>query len=417
MPVLDDNQMRLRARETLWQALPRNQTLPVGVAPQSGRVRTTDVVIVGGGITGSFLAERLSREDRDVVVIDRHQPATGSTAASTAMLQWELDASLLELEDRLGFEAAARISAQCRRAVQDIGRLASDNSLACAYRPRASLYLAGNELDASDLREECRLREAMGIDAVYLDANGLERLGYYGEAGIRSSGSAALDPVALASGLMKLAQARGAVLLSPGTASEYEATASGVTVRLQEGETVRGRILLLATGYEMPEFVPTAGHQIISTWALAARQGAALLPEDAAMLVWEASDPYLYFRPASEGYLVAGGEDADIDNADARDALIGTKTEAILKKLAARCPSLEGLSADFAWSGFFGESDDSLPFIGPVPGYSNCFAAYGYGGNGITFSAMAAGMIAEAVSGRPHPNAALYALDRDRRHL
>jgi glycine/D-amino acid oxidase-like deaminating enzyme len=414
MPVLDDNQMRLRSGETLWQALPRNQTLPVGVVPRSGQVRTTDIVIVGGGITGSFLAERLTREGREVTVIDRHQPATASTAASTAMLQWELDASLLELEDRLGFEAAALISDQCRRAVQEIGVLASDSGLACAYRPRASLYLAGNKLDATDLRGECRLRAAMGVDATWLDADGLDRLGYRGEAGIRSPGSAELDPVALASGLMKLAQSRGAVLLSPATASEYKTTASGVTVRLQEGETVRASVLLLATGYEMPDFVPTAGHQIISTWALAVRDGASALPEDTAMLVWEAADPYLYFRPAPASYVVAGGEDAEIDTAEARDALTGEKTQAILRKLAARCPALEGLEADFTWAGFFGESDDSLPFIGPVPGYRACFAAYGYGGNGITFSAIAANMIAEAIAGRPHPNAALYALDRDR---
>jgi glycine/D-amino acid oxidase-like deaminating enzyme len=414
MPVLDDNQMRLRSGETLWRALPRNQKLPLGVAPIAGQVRTTDIVIVGGGVTGAFLAERLTRDGRDVVVIDRHQPAAGSTAASTAMLQWELDASLLELENRLGFETAARISAQCRQAVQEIGLLAAEYGLACAYFPRASLYLAGDKLDASDLREECRLREAMGIDASYLDPGGLERLGYRGDAGIRSPGSAELDPMALASSLMKLAQARGAVLLSPATANEYEATASGMAVRLQEGETVRGRILLLANGYEMPDFVPTAGHRIVSTWALAAREGASALLEDAAMLVWEASDPYLYFRPALAGYLVAGGEDAEIEDAAARDARTEEKTDAILRKLAARCPSLDGLKADFAWAGFFGESDDSLPFIGPVPGYPNCHAAYGYGGNGITFSAMAADMIAEAAAGRLHPNAPLYALDRDR---
>src|ERR1700755_1965379 len=137
MPTLDDNTMRLRSGRTLWQALPGNQALPMGIAPRAGQVRTADIVIVGGGITGSFLAERLTREGRDLGVIDRHTPATASTAASTAMLQWELDASLLELEDRLGFDAAARISAQCRRSVLEIGQLAADSGFSCAYRPRA----------------------------------------------------------------------------------------------------------------------------------------------------------------------------------------------------------------------------------------------------------------------------------------
>ena len=53
-----------------------------------------DVAIVGAGITGAFLAEHLSARGLEVVVIDREREGFGSTAASTAMLQWEIDLSL-----------------------------------------------------------------------------------------------------------------------------------------------------------------------------------------------------------------------------------------------------------------------------------------------------------------------------------
>lgn len=45
-----------------------------------------DALIVGGGITGSLMAERLTRQGLDVVIIDRELPGRGSTAASTSML-------------------------------------------------------------------------------------------------------------------------------------------------------------------------------------------------------------------------------------------------------------------------------------------------------------------------------------------
>jgi 2-polyprenyl-6-methoxyphenol hydroxylase-like FAD-dependent oxidoreductase len=51
-------------------------------------------LIVGGGITGSLVAERLTRQGLDVVIVDREMPGRGSTAASTAMLLWEIDRSL-----------------------------------------------------------------------------------------------------------------------------------------------------------------------------------------------------------------------------------------------------------------------------------------------------------------------------------
>src|SRR5689334_12425093 len=95
MTRLDDGATRLRSGYSLWQA---DGLEPVDtLRPDGARVLDADVAIVGAGITGAFLAERFTRSGRRVVVIDRHKPATGSTAASTAMLLWELDSSLLAL--------------------------------------------------------------------------------------------------------------------------------------------------------------------------------------------------------------------------------------------------------------------------------------------------------------------------------
>lgn len=66
----------------------------------------------------------------------------------------------------------------------------------------------------------------------------------------------------------------------------------------------------------------------------------------------------------------------------------------------------------FAWRGAFGVTDDSLPFIGPVAGRPGCFAAYGHGGNGITFSALAAELLMDWLEGRVGPMASFCALNR-----
>jgi glycine/D-amino acid oxidase-like deaminating enzyme len=81
-------------------------------AEQRGRTDITDnlkcdALIVGGGITGSLVAERLTRQGLDVIVIDREFPGRGSTAASTSMLLWEIDRSLTQLTEAYGFERAS----------------------------------------------------------------------------------------------------------------------------------------------------------------------------------------------------------------------------------------------------------------------------------------------------------------------
>jgi glycine/D-amino acid oxidase-like deaminating enzyme len=54
----------------------------------------------------------------------------------------------------------------------------------------------------------------------------------------------------------------------------------------------------------------------------------------------------------------------------------------------------------FRWSGTFDTTSDGLPLIGPVPGAKGIYAAYGYGGNGITFSFLAARLIGDLIAGK-----------------
>ena len=77
-----------------------------------------DALIVGAGITGSLVAERLTRQGLDVIIVDRELPGRGSTAASTSMLLWEIDRPLRELSESLRLRARlTRLSRQprCRR--------------------------------------------------------------------------------------------------------------------------------------------------------------------------------------------------------------------------------------------------------------------------------------------------------------
>ena len=59
--------------------------------------------------------------------------------------------------------------------------------------------------------------------------------------------------------------------------------------------------------------------------------------------------------------------------------------------------------ADYIWSGAFGETLDGLPLIGQVPGHPRLYAAYGYGGNGITFSFLASRLLGRLIAGHHEP--------------
>lgn len=398
----------LRSGRTVWEI---GRQPPTPAAPLSGSLRT-DVAIIGAGITGAFLAERLTRAGREVLVLDRHQPQTASTAASTALLQWEIDAPMLELEGSLGFETAAAIYRRSHETVQGIGRLVAGLGGGAAFRPRDTAYLSGDELEAADLGEENRLRLAAGLPTRFLDRDALRAAyGFDRDAALASTGSAEADPVALARLLLDAAVARGARIASPVTVSGYSFGFERAELTTLEGHEITANVVILANGYEMPDFVPASAHRIMSTWALATvpQLPGALWPGRA--LVWEASDPYSYLRTTLEDRIIIGGEDEAITDANERDVLLPAKTAALQARLSGLVPGAD-LTVETAWTGFFGETEDGLPMIGPVPGQPRCYAAFGYGGNGITFSALAADLIAGLIAGEQDPILASFAVDR-----
>jgi glycine/D-amino acid oxidase-like deaminating enzyme len=71
------------------------------------------------------------------------------------------------------------------------------------------------------------------------------------------------------------------------------------------------------------------------------------------------------------------------------------------------------LAIDFAWAGTFAETADGLPFFGPHPQHGpRVLFAMAYGGNGITYSMLGAGLLRALVERRRHPLAALFSFSR-----
>jgi glycine/D-amino acid oxidase-like deaminating enzyme len=55
---------------------------------------------------------------------------------------------------------------------------------------------------------------------------------------------------------------------------------------------------------------------------------------------------------------------------------------------------------------------DGLAYIGQLADRPNVYFALGYGGNGITFSVIAAQLISDLYCGRPNADAAVFRFER-----
>ena len=135
---------------------------------------------------------------------------------------------------------------------------------------------------------------------------------------------------------------------------------TGVLAQTKDGPTIGAKYLVLATGYELMDIVPSATHTVISTYALATKpQKATIWPGES--FIWEASDPYLYVRTTADGRAICGGEDEAFENETKRDALLPEKIVRVSAKLKKLFPQLD-TTADFAWTGCFGTTSTGLPY-------------------------------------------------------
>ncbi len=396
----------LRTGKPLWMSLPSPRLATSRQLPR----RALDCVVIGAGISGALTADALSAVGLSVAIVDRRGPVAGSTPASTALLQYEIDTPLSLLARRIGRTRAERLWRRSRLALDALRERARHLRISADLVNRDSLYLQGDVLDAEGLQREAYARRRAGLEVSFLDAAQVRhRFGIARRAALLSYDNLAANPRRLASGFLAAALARGATLHAPQEVTHVE---PGATVRLHmaNGRMLRSRSLVFATGYELPRAVPSKGHRIVSTWALATYPQRGRLWEGEAFL-WEAADPYLYARVGPGRRIICGGEDEDFADEAQRDALLPAKIQTIRRKLARLLPDVD-TRPEFTWTGSFGASTTGTPTIGPVPRMRNCYAVLGYGGNGITFSMLAAQVLRAQICGDGDPDEDLVSFTR-----
>jgi glycine/D-amino acid oxidase-like deaminating enzyme len=395
---------KLRSGLSVWQGR-RRARLPLSELPPNA---TADVLVVGAGISGALIAEAVAAQGLSVLVVDRRAPLEGSTPASTALLQYEIDTPLTKLSSRIGKARAQRVWRRSKLALDALRERTRWLGIAADAENRDSLYLAGNVLDADALKHEVAERRIAGFETQYLDQATVEkRYGIVGRAALLGFDNLAADPIRLAAGFLSIAASRGVRLVADFEAAAIEARRNSVKVTAKDGRVVVAGSVVFATGYEFLKGIPLKGHSIGTTWAFATRPQPRNL-WNGRCFIWEASDPYLYLRAGPGGSVVCGGEDEDFADPAQREK---AKIAELRRKLEVLMPRLETEPA-YVWSGNFGKSRTGTPTIGSIPNMANCYAVMGYGGNGITFSMLAAQMMATALTGARDPDSDLFSFSR-----
>jgi glycine/D-amino acid oxidase-like deaminating enzyme len=372
-----------------------------------------DVAIIGGGITAALVADELGRHGHSVIVLEQRDVAWGSTAASTALLQYEIDTHLVDLARKIGAADAALAYRSCVEAVHALGRLAKAFP-DVGFRAQDSLYLASRAWHVRGLRREFEARRDAGIDVQWRDRAALQaQFGLDAPAALWTRPAATVDPYRLAYRLLMRAQKRGGRVYDRTRVCGITTSPRRVELRTDSGQVVRAGRVVIAAGYAAQAWLPQAVAKNRSSYAFISdpvsddRLG--FLKDT---IVWESARPYLYLRSTPDGRLLVGGEDDAVDVPARRDLRVQKKQARLQQRLAGLFPDLE-ITPAFAWAGTFAETADGLPYFGPHPAHGpRVLFALAYGGNGITYSLLGADLLRARIESRTHPLARLFSFDR-----
>ncbi len=401
--------MDLTSHHPIW--LLRHGLLTV--VPPLTRDLDCEVLVVGAGITGALVAHRLTEAGIGCAVIDRRDLGQGSTAASTALLQYDIDVPLVELREKIGPERAVRAYAAGVEAIDSLAELCHDIPEA-AFERRPSIYFTTDPDDTAFLRTELAARAAAGLEVRWAEAEELrDRWGLAAAGAIHSAVAAQADPYRLTHALLRRCIGRGVPVHDRTTVLDLTEHADGVTLRTDRA-VIRARWVVMAAGYESVRWLPQKIVDLHSTYAIATEPvDPARIPSDRPLL-WEHAETYCYARWTDDDRLLFGGRDEPFKNARLRDRLLARKSDQLGADLAATLPRLKAETA-FAWAGTFGSTKDGVGYIGAPPDRRRVLFALGFGGNGITYSEIASRILTDTVRDRPHPphpDADLFAFTR-----
>lgn len=372
-----------------------------------------EVLVVGGGISAALIANELHAHGHEVAVIEQRDIGWGSTAASTALLQYEIDTHLVDLAQQFGLDNALLAYRACAEAIPALRAVARGFSGVDCH-PMQSLYYASKRRHHAVLQEEFALRHRHGFDVRWLEADALqEAFGIDAPGAILSALAARVDPYQLAYRLLMRLQKQGSGIYDRTTLQTLTPTPRGVTATTADGARIRCRQVVLATGYAGQHWLQQKVARNRSSYAFITDPiDPALLGALTTTMVWESARPYLYLRSTGDHRLLVGGEDDAVDIPARRDRRVQAKAATLMKQVARLFPQLP-LQPAFSWGGTFAETADGLPFFGPHPQWGpRVLFAMAYGGNGITYSMVGAGLLRATIERRRHPLAALFGFGR-----
>jgi sarcosine oxidase subunit beta len=373
--------------------------------------RTADVVIIGGGVTGTSTAYHLTRRGaRDVVVVDKGTIASGGTGKSSACVRQHY--------------STAETCRMIRYSLEFFQHFAERvDGASCGFRHTG--YLLGvDEKMRAPMEASVALQRSVGIDTRLVSPAEMREIEPRLRAddlvvGCYEPASGYCNPVETAQGFARAARAAGARLLEDTAVVDLIVEGDRVRgVRTSRGDILAPVVLNAAglwsaplaamAGVELP--IHVCRHKIsIVTWPEQDRRPHPMVYDFVTNI---------YTRPELGEHILVGGLDAEesrdaVDPDAYKEGVSLDESMDALARVSHRFPALAEGRIARGYAGCFDVTPDWHPILDRV-GPEGYHVAAGFSGHGFKLSPAVGHMVAALLVEGPgaHPDLPTFRLSR-----
>ena len=354
----------------------------------------TDVVIIGGGLTGCACAWSFANAGVRTVLLEAETLGSGGTAESVGVIREDFDASFRENVQAHGLRASRTMWLTMRRAALDMAAALRRLEIRCDLAPAEFLTIARAGSDTSrGLSREYQARRDAGLEHSWVKPAALKReTAVESDAAIRTHGFS-LDPYRACIGLAAAAVSRRAMLFERSPVRRVRAEKKSVQVSTASG-TLRADAVLVATSAPLQDLRALRRHiKTSDTYAVTTGSLPAAVRRDLggrASVLIDTETPSHTLRWLKDDRALFAGADQPMIPDRSRDRALVQRAGQLMYELSVMYPAISGQPAEWAWSSRNYESVDRLPFVGLHRNFPRHLFAMAPGRHGAAFAWLAA---------------------------
>ena len=211
---------------------------------------------MGGGTTGALTAHYFMKQGMSCVLVEKDKIANQSTAASTAILQYEVDTGLNRLMSLVGEQQAQQTFLFNYQAVMEMSQIVKEINSNCDFAFRPCFLYTQDPRKVDYMADDCKSRQAIGINCeLFTSETHQDEFSFNFEAGIYSHyGAAIINPVQFTRDLIEYNIKKGLQVFENTTITDYNLSSTQSVLTTDAGFTITANQVIICTGYDALEW-------------------------------------------------------------------------------------------------------------------------------------------------------------------